>query len=603
MATLCAAVAITAVPPALADGAKQVRPPGAQYNFGDSFQDASYDCHWFTTIFPSSLGACSNYRNTPMQLGAISPYSFSMANDFAAGSTASGAGTYTWTSSINVPAYPSTAYPDYPNLFGQIAYFKSLNRIITATDLVSISYGNNDPAIYTPASGATLAATVAGNLKTAVSDLIALGGRNFILFGNVRMTDPTYQAALASDLPATLAPLSSRNVHIRILDAAEIDRRIQSNTNPYGIGAGDCFTASGCAAAPLAIQNQYAYAEEHPSDSLSLLYAKYINSLIGAADGIAAQPEIAAVQITSFSDAIVGRLDLAHAGNYTRTVSTGSVHVFAMANYGSGRRATEANATGYRYSSGGATMGVEYLANANALFGLAFDYGHPVARLNDASGAIGVNSYLISGYASFSHPNWFADAIAAGGIAHYAVSRPGVIDTLTASPDGTSATARGRAGYFFGSRKIQFGPVIDANFVSEHVGSYGEKGDSILTQSVSGQNFKTFTAGAMLQIRKGAVQSQRPRPGDSGSWFLNIGIEHQFLGDERLIMATPTDPISAIPLYSPVAGQTATYGKTSFGVSGRVMGPVYLSAQINQTLARSRGNDLSANVGMTIVLN
>ncbi len=221
----------------------QVQQRGNIYDFGDSFQDANYQC----TSFGTPLHACSNYHNTPMQLGSISGYTFSTHNDFAIGGTASGPGT---TANKGTPPYPGYT-TTYPNAFGQIAEFQALGRRIGADDLVMLTYAANDATVYGN-PGASLGATVIGNLTNDVRSLINLGGRNFVLFGGVPFdridpsisaaADQAYYTTLNAGLPAAIAPFESSSLHLRILDVNTLYTRVLDNPSMYGFISGDCLT-------------------------------------------------------------------------------------------------------------------------------------------------------------------------------------------------------------------------------------------------------------------------------------------------------------------------------------------------------------------------
>jgi phospholipase/lecithinase/hemolysin len=247
----------------------QVQVPGSIFEFGDSFQDAGgYIC----AGFGSPLKACSNYKNTPMQLGSVSAYKFVLGNDFAIGGTASGPGAIGNPGLAPYPGYPTT----YPNMFGQIAEFASLGGRIGPNDLVSLSFAGND--LLYGGAGPGLAHTVVGYLTTDVQSLINLGARNFILYGGLSFdrvfiggsslassfgvsaaADRQYYTTLNAALPNAIAPFESTSVHIHILDVNTILNRVLDNPASYGFIAGDCATTPGCPTAPLAVQNQYAF--------------------------------------------------------------------------------------------------------------------------------------------------------------------------------------------------------------------------------------------------------------------------------------------------------------------------------------------------------
>jgi len=498
-------------------------------------------------------------------------------------------------------------------MFGQIAYFTSLGRSIGPNDLVMLSYVRNDIGRYAPLAGSALATAVTGYLKTDVTNLIALGGRNFILFGDDAPNDATYTAALGANLPGVLAPLANKDVHIRILDLDTLMQRVSSTPQMYGFLPGDCVDVPGCPTAALTVQNQYAMPSGHPSDSFSLVLARYINNLLTSADGIAAQADISAMQVNGFTNSLAERLDLTHIGtgnpyNLLNPVSSveqerntearsGGVNYFVIGSYEHGRRDDRTNASGYNYNTGGVIVGAEYSANRNFLLGLAFSYAKPTADLNNGVGSIASNFYLLGGYASLSYPHWFADLIINGGIDDFQLSRPGIIDELRATTSGYIVAPSFKAGYLFGASQIQIGPIAGLSYTRAHIGAYTEQGDAVLTQAVSSQDFNSLDGEAGIQLRKSLAFY-----GPSLSWFLNVTAVHEFLDGARTLTTVGTDPTSAIPVYTSVSGGEATYGQIAGGFSANFLEWLRLSLHADKTFARRDGDAYSINGELTIRL-
>jgi phospholipase/lecithinase/hemolysin len=267
--------------------AAQVQSTGSLFEFGDSTHDVGYDCAGFKT----PLKACSNYRNTPMQLGSISAYRFVPENDFAIGGTATGPDTI---SDPDRPLYPGYPAGTYPNMFGQIEEFARLGRRIGPNDLVLISFAGND--IRYGDVGPELAHKVVGYLTKDVQSLADLGGRHFILYGGIPFdrlgipaffgipdeADRQYYTTLNAELPGAMAKLESPSVHIQIMDMNKLFNQALDNPAQFGLISGDCAKTPDCPTAPLATQNHYAFFNLHPSDSFSVELAKAINDLLVA---------------------------------------------------------------------------------------------------------------------------------------------------------------------------------------------------------------------------------------------------------------------------------------------------------------------------------
>ena len=587
----CALAAWLALP-SLAQA--QVQQPGSIYDFGDSFQDANYGCASFGT----PLHACSNYRNTPMHLGTLSAYTFSLGNDFAVGGTASGPGTTTVDGTPPYPGYTTT----YPNAFGQIAEFQALGRRIGGNDLVMLSYAGNDATVYGN-PGPALAATVIGNLTTDVRSLIDLGGRNFILLGGVPLDRlppgaplataqalQSYYTPLNAALPAAIAPFESTSLHLRILDVNTLYMRVLDNPASYGFIAGDCNLVAGCPAAPLAVQNQYAFYHSHPSDAFALIIARYIDNLLNVPFQVAAQAELGQQIALAFHDALVWRLDTEHQRPGGADAAAGAPQVgrwamFASGDFTTASRPDRSAAAGGSGNGGGLTLGGAYWATPNLLLGAAFSYAHSGSTLNGSAGKLSVNAYQFGAFASLSYPHWFVDGVLNGGVNGYAVERAGVVDVLTGNPQGHAVVAGARGGYLFDVGGFQAGPIAGLTYGHAHVGSYSESGDIVLAQAVGSQSLDRLTGAVGLQVRyAGLVAAHAIRS------FVNLTAEHDFLGGSRVITTTGLDPTSAVPLYTPVSSGVGTYGRIAVGIEATVWRNFAVGLTGGTTFARRSGD-------------
>jgi uncharacterized protein YhjY with autotransporter beta-barrel domain len=538
-----------------------------------------------------------------MQLGSLSGYTFSPHNDFAIGGTASGPGT---TANNGTPPYPGYT-TTYPNAFGQIAEFQELGRHIGADDLVMLTYAANDATVYGNV-GASLAAFVIGNLTNDVRSLINLGGRNFVLFGGIPFNridpnisaaaDQAYYTSLNAGLPAAVAPFESSSLHLRILDVNTLYTRVLDNPSIYGFISGDCLLVAGCAAAPLALQNQYAFFHGHPSDAFALIIARYIDNLLNMPYQVAAQADVAQAVALALHDSLEWRLNLQHlrvAGAGTAPAA-GSLSVFISGNYAHANQDDRLNAPGGDGNEGGLTLGADYWATSNLLLGLAFSYANSNSTRNDGSGKIGLDSYQFAGFASLSYPHWFIDGVLNGGANTYNVKRPGVIDEISGNPQGNGIAVGLKGGYLFDIQPVQIGPIASLTYARVNVGSYSESGDVVLAQAVSGQSLDSMTGSVGMQLRYGgAVYGHVIRS------FIELTADHEFLGGRRVITTTGLDPTSAVPVFTPISSGIGTYGGISAGAEAELWNNVTLGLAGGTTFARWRGNQ--GQVQMTLAIS
>ena len=423
-------------------------------------------------------------------------------------------------------------------------------------------------------------------------DRLLAGGPNLLVQQGISLAaDREYYTTLNAQLPAVIRPFESTSLHLRILDANTLYMRVLDTPSMYGFIFGDCSVVTGCASAPLAVQNQYAFYRGHPSDAFALVIARYIDNLLTMPYQIAAEADLAQAAALAFHDSLAWRLDAEHlhfasAGqNGADTPAVGRLAVFASGNYAYADRSDRSNASGGNGNDGGLTVGAEYWATPNLLLGAAFSYSNAGSTLNNGSGKINVNAYQFAAFASLGFHHWFVDFVLNGGVNGYTVKRPGVIDTLSGSPQGSSIVGGLKGGYLFDVQGVQIGPIAGLTYAHVGVGSYAESGDIVLAQSVGSQNLEGLTGSAGVQLRYPGVVYGHPVRS-----FVNLTAERDFLGGSRIITTTGLDAISAVPVYTPVSSGAGTYGRVAAGIEADLSHSVALGIMGGTTFARSQGN-------------
>jgi phospholipase/lecithinase/hemolysin len=189
-----------------------------------------------------------------------------------------------------------------------------------------LDFGQNDPSAVTtgPALGVPFANAVASNVQANVSQLVGLGARNFLLFGGsdfnrvlaqfglnlvgvngVNIASPAYQtfySALQTAVPNAVAQVINPPVNVYYLDTNTLFRRVLDNPGQFGFLPGDCAVIASCRTSnSLAVQNQYAFYQFHPTDALSAIIARYFNVILNGPSTVVPQADIGKAVERTFS--------------------------------------------------------------------------------------------------------------------------------------------------------------------------------------------------------------------------------------------------------------------------------------------------------------
>lgn len=586
---------------------------GNAYFFGDSLTDCCGAGRSTTNNAPNWAD------QLPPAIGAT--YTATFDNNLAVGGAQTG---FTAVSPIN-----EAAVGGVPSGFlSQVARFAARGGAISSRDIAGIWIGTNDiwPSAQAVASegirqqvGPRPAVSVftdylAGNVRTGIDTLVDQGIRNIVLaspydlgvseiFSAGGSNDATTRALATQYSEAfrdRLATLYTPGVNTYFLDSLTLLRRVQEYPDIYGFesvtSGNSCADNPDCLAAQASVQSRYVFSDMiHLSSGFDQLMADYIANIINARTSLPAQSDLGQAVGQTFSNTLLDRLD-AHRrlGTAATTAITddGTLSVFVEGTSASFDRDARSTSLGpdtprLRADLDGVTVGVEYRITPNLLVGGAFNY------LNTSVDRTDLDSYQGSIFTSYNTANFFVDGAVTYGVNKYDISRPGVIDTLKASPDGNTLTAAGKIGYLFDLGTFQVGPIADLTYANVDVDSYRERGDSLLTMGVRSQSFEALTGGAGLQFR-----TTLPVLGLALNPFLNIMAQHDFLDGERSITSFGTSAPALLidtdagrqgdSLYGKVAGGfTIELGK---GFSGGVSG--------STTFGRTYGNDYAIRGGV-----
>jgi outer membrane lipase/esterase len=536
---------------------------------------------------------------------------------------------------INFAIGGAKAGPDgsFPGLgfTPQWTQFLPGGKTIAASDLVEISIGGNDARAYYQTGGTlagvpAAATVVAGQAIQGINTLVGAGARNIVFtvgdvgqlpeaaaFPNAAV-GTAYSQAYNAQMQAALAAIARTGVRVEMVDIGLIGTLIKANPALYGVAnVGACPLT--CIGNP-ALQNQYLFYFDgiHLTSLGFTIVGEYIVNRLEAPLTLSAQGDVGLSSAIGFASTLFGKLDnfretsLMSAMNsyaqitkapYTKAPVMAAANPWSFYMLGNGassdRQATVAS-NGFNLDSVGGTIGTEYRLSNNAFVGGAFDYSNPKAKFFNNAGTTEANTYQIGGYAAWADAHFFAQALATVGWQNYRNTRPGVVDTITSNPDGTSYVAAGKLGYLFDVGKSQFGPIGGLTYARATVNAYTEAGDPVLTLNVGQQSAETLIGSIGAQFRFPFLVSGRII-----SPYVNLTMDDDIIGNGRIIQFGATSaPLIVNSWTVPNMTSQQVYGRVAAGVVAPVSNNVALTANVSQTFARQGGNDFYGNGGLKI---
>jgi outer membrane lipase/esterase len=511
--------------------------------------------------------------------------------------------------------------------------FVASGKTIAPSDLVEISIGGNDARGYYQGGG-TLAGVPAATTITAnqtvtgINALVGVGARNIVFTtGDVSQlpeaagnpnapVGSAYSQSYNAQMQAALAAIARSGVRVEMVDIAAIGNLIKANPALYGFAsAGTCPLA--CIGNP-ALQNQYLFYVDalHLTSHGFAVLGEYIVNRLNAPLTFAPQGDVALTSAMGFASTLYGKLDMfretygfvpstmnAYAAYtkapYVKAPPALAVNPWSFYMLGNGgisdRQATVA-ANGFNLESVGGTIGTEYRINRNAFVGAAFDYSNPKARMFNNAGTTDVNSYQLGIYAAWADAHFFAQGLATYGWQNFRNTRPGVVDTITSNPDGTTFVAGGKAGYLFDAAKTQIGPIGGLTYARVRVNGYTEAGDPVLTLTVGRQTAEALVGSVGVQFRAPFLVNGRII-----SPYLNLTAEDDLIGNGRIIQYGATSAPLIINNWAiPNGSSQRVYGRVAGGVVAPVTDNVALTVNVARTLGHWGGDDFYGSGGLRI---
>lgn len=592
---------------------------GAIQAFGDSYADTG---NLVKIIGPQALYPTGRFSGGTNFVDTTSSLLGIPQNNFAIGGAKTGT--------------TNTVAPGIPGFTQEWQGFVASGMKIAPSDLVEISIGGNDARAYYQGGGTLAGVPAAATVSAAqalagINALVGVGARTIVFTtGDVGQLPEAASPANAPKAPigsaysqnynaqmqVALADIARSGVRVELVDVSLIGNLIKANPGLYGLtSAGTCPVAC---IGNTALQNDFLFYVDalHLTSHGFAILGEYIVNRLNAPLTIAPQGDVGLSSAMGFASTLFGRLDtFRETTGFASTMNSYAAYAkapymkapvpvainpwsFYMLGNGavSDRQATVA-ARGFNLDSVGGTIGTEYRINNNAFVGGAFDYSNPKARLFNNAGTTEANAYQLGAYGAWTNANFFAQGLATFGWQNYRNVRPGVVDTITSNPDGTSFVAAGKIGYLFGvPDKVQVGPIGGLLYARAKVNSYTEAGDPVLILNVGQQTAETLIGSVGAQFRFPFWVA-----GKIISPYVNLTADDDFIGNGRIVQFGATSAPLIINNWAiPNANSRNVYGRVAAGVVAPIWNNVALTANVSQTFARQGGNDFYGNGGLKI---
>ena len=603
---LCCAVASTALLAGAPAAAQQVDRIVA---FGDSYAD---DGNLFELLGIPRPGVYANGRfsNGTNFVDTMAQRLNVPVDNFAIG------GAFTGNGNINGPGIPGfvTEYQSFLAGGGPAAFPRVSGRF-DANDLAVISIGGNDARAYERSLGlnptsAQIAGLIAGvpgqaslrvaEATTGLNALVGAGAQNItFLVGDVgRLPEvrglpvaavgTAYATAFNSGIQSSLATIAASGVTVNYLDLTQIGNVVEANLAAFGLqSAGACPVACVTTNPELLDRFLFYVDQVHLTSAGFAIVGRYAVRQLEAPQTFEAQTDVGVSAASGFGQLMGGRLDLAGEDD----VGLSFFVVGTAASHDVGRSSTT---LAYDYDSTGVAGGAEY-GFGSGVVGLAVSYSRPEGDFLSGNGRARADAWQVGGYTRFGMSGGFVEGYAGYGWLDYDIRRAAVIDEIQAEADGTSLVAGAEAGYLFDLGGLQAGPVIGVQYARAELDGYTERGDPVLTLTVSDQRasqtvgFAGVEADFRTEIGGLAVEP-----------YVKLLAEKELDGSRRTIRYAGTASPGIVNSYDLEEADDDIYGRIDGGVSLDIARGIAVQLQATATLEHPERDEFSGFLGVKL---
>lgn len=563
--------------------------------FGDSYADIGNALRLAginpitTQIYTTGrFSGGSNYIDTLTNILQVPQFNFAIG-----GASTTGNGT---------PGLPGLPFEvQVFNAGGGAFGFPVVDTTLTRSDLVAVSIGGNDSRFFqqnggTVAGAPAAAQTAATAFQQSFDTVLAHGPATIsFLAGDAGQlpeiaNDPNgaavrtaFSTAFNSDVQTTLAGYAQQGSIVHYLDLTTVGNEIKANPAAFGITNGIVCPAF---PDPTCVINSHGFLFYgdllHLTSDGFAIVGEYIARQLAAPLTLQAPSDLGLDTARQWGRTLLSRGDL-----YGRGKVEDGLRIYVLGDAFSRNVAESESNSAFNIRGVGATVGAEYGIDG-ALIGIAGNYSKPRVNFGNQSAQIRGHSWQVGGYGSIKVGGLFGQAYIGYGKDTDRITRAGVLEDMTASPNAHHVTAGAKGGYLMSFAGLGIGPVIALDYAKANVGSYTENGDPALTLNVGSQSLKALTGQAGLEVR-GDLAGLHP--------YVDLTAEHQFSGNGRLISFSQTTSPIIVNEWA-VSGDRDTYGRVSGGASANIVGNVSIDLSGSTTLGRNHGQEMGGQIGV-----
>jgi outer membrane autotransporter protein len=379
-------------------------------------------------------------------------------------------------------------------------------------------------------------------------------------------------------------------VVVHYLDLSRVLANIQANGAAYGLPNGvvcpptPANVVSGCAGFLFYVDNL------HLSSDGFRVVGQYVQRQLQAPLSMGATGELGLDTARQFGRTLGSRMDLASPRD--GEVLEG-LRLFAVGDGFSRDVGMSDVSDAFDMDGAGATAGVEFGLGANGLVGVAANYSRARAKFSAQPTRHESDSMQLGAYGAFVLGPVFVQAHAGAGRSEHELSRAGVVNNLSANPDGSHVVAGAKAGYLAPLGAFRFGPTVAIDYAKAEVDGYTEEGDAALALNVGEQSYSALVGGLGLELRgdfDAGGSALRP--------FASAMLEKELKGDERTLVFAQTASPTIVNRFNLGSRDKGLYTRFAGGASAALGERIQIDVLASTTAGKEQGNEVSAQVGV-----